>query len=71
LIFVRAFSMALSTVDALINYRITKLAYMTGLVTPPKGKTLEHWIYAYDKDMYGDDYKSLSAAQADASLAGR
>lgn len=68
---VRAFSMALSTVDALINYQITKLVYMTGLVTPPKGKSLEHWIYTYDKDMYGDDYKSLSAAQADASLAGR
>jgi len=68
---VRQFSMALSTVDALINYKITKLAYMTGLVTLPKGKNLEHWIYTYDKDMYGDDYKSLSAAQADAALAGR
>jgi len=62
--------MALSTVDALINYQITKLAYMTGLVTPPKGKPLEHWIYTYDRDMYGDDYKALSAAQADASFAG-
>lgn len=68
---VRKFSMALSTVDALINYQITKLAYMTGLVTPPKGKSLEHWIYEYDKDMYGDDYKTLSAVQADAALAGR
>lgn len=67
---IRKFSMALSTVDALINYQITKLAYMTGLVTPPKGKSLEHWIYTYDKDMYGDDYKTLSAAQADAALAG-
>lgn len=68
---VRKFSMALTTVDDLINYQITKLVYMTGLVTPPKGKSLEHWIYKYDKDMYGDDYKTLSAAQADAALAGR
>jgi hypothetical protein len=44
---------------------------MTGLVTPTKGKNLEHWIYTYDKDMYGDNYKSLSAAQADASFAGK
>ena len=68
---IRKFSMALSTVDDLINYKITKLAYMTGLVTPPKGKTLEHWIYKPDKDMYGDDYKSLDSAQADAAQAGR
>lgn len=61
---IRKFSMALSTVDDLINYQITKLAVMTGLVSMPKGKTLEHWIYKPDKDMYGDTYKSLSEAQS-------
>jgi hypothetical protein len=64
---IRKFSMALSTVDDLINYQITKLAMMTGLVSMPKGKTLEHWIYKPDKDMYGDTYKSLSEAQSAAS----
>ena len=64
---IRKFTMALSTVDDLINYQITKLAMMTGLVSMPKGKTLEHWIYKPDKDMYGDTYKSLSEAQSTAS----
>ena len=64
---VRKFTMALSAVDDLINYQITKLALMTGLVSLPKGKTLEHWIYKQDKDMYGDTYKSLSDAKSAAS----
>lgn len=64
---IRKFTMALSTVDDLINYQITKLAMMTGLVSMPKGKTLEHWIYKQDKDMYGDTYKTLSEAQSAAS----
>ena len=59
--------MALAAVDDLINYQITKLALMTGLVSLPKGKTLEHWIYKQDKDMYGDTYKSLSEAKSAAS----
>lgn len=64
---IRKFAMALSTVDDLINYQITKLALMTGLTSLPKGKTLEHWIYKPDKDMYGDTYKSLSEMKSAAS----
>ena len=64
---IRKFSMALAIVDDKINYQITKLAMMTGLVSLPKGKTLEHWIYKPDKDMYGDTYKSLTEAQTAAS----
>ena len=67
---VREFTKALSKVDDLINYQITKLAAMTGLVSLPKGKKLEHWIYKPDKDMYGDEYKSLQSAQADQALVG-
>ena len=65
---VREFTKALSKVDDLINYSITKLAAMTGLVSLPKGKKLEHWIYKPDKDMYGDEYKSLQSAQADQAM---
>ena len=67
---IRKFTMALSTVDEKINYQITKLAVMTGLVSLPKGKTLDHWIYHRNKDQFGDDYKSLTSAQSDASVAG-
>lgn len=67
---IRKFTMALSTVDEKINYQITKLAVMTGLVTLPKGKSLDHWIYHRNKDQFGDDYKSLDSAKGDASTAG-
>ena len=67
---IRKFTMALSTVDEKINYQITKLAVMTGLVSLPKGKTLDHWIYHRNKDQFGDNYKSLSSAQSDASMVG-
>lgn len=67
---IRKFTMALSTVDEKINYQITKLAVMTGLVSMPKGKAPDHWIYHRNKDQFGDNYKSLSSAQSDASVAG-
>lgn len=60
---IRKFTMALTTVDDLINYKIMKTAAMSGFVQWPKDKPIEHWIYKPDKDMYGDNaYKSLDAA---------
>lgn len=60
---IRKFTMALATVDDLINYKIMKSAAMSGFVSLPKGKKIEHWIYKADKDMYGDAYKSTEALQ--------
>ena len=60
---IRKFTMALATVDDLINYKIMKTAAMSGFIQWPKDKPIEHWIYKPDKDMYGDNsYKSLSEA---------
>ena len=56
---IRKFTLALSTVDDLINYKIMKQAVMSGFVSLPKGQTIEHWIYKPNKDMYGDTYKGL------------
>lgn len=55
---IRKFSMALDAVDDLINYKITKQGVTSGFVSLPKGKTIEHWIYKPNKDIYGDSYKS-------------
>lgn len=56
---IRRFTMALATVDDLINYKIMRQAVMSGFVSLPKGKKIEHWIYKPDKDMYGDSYKDV------------
>lgn len=64
---IRKFTMALSTVDDLINYKIMKQAVMGGFVQLPKGKSIEHWIYKPNKDMYGDSYKSTDEVQQSAS----
>lgn len=56
---IREFQQLLSTIDDLINYKIMKQATMSGFVSLPKGKSLEHWIYKPNKDMYGDTYKSV------------
>lgn len=54
---IRRFTMALSTVDDLINYKIMKQAVSSGFVSLPKGKNIEHWIYKPIKDIYGDSYQ--------------
>lgn len=59
---IRKFTMALATVDDLINYKIMKSATMSGFVKLEKGQNIEHWIYKEDKDMYGD-YKDADSAQ--------
>ena len=59
---IRKFTMSLMTVDDLINYQIIKTASMSGFVQLPKGQTIEHWIYKPDKDMYGENYKTLEEA---------
>lgn len=64
---IRKFTMAVATVDDLINYKIMKQATMSGFVSLPKGKTVEHWIYKPDKDMYGDTYKDLDQVKSQAS----
>lgn len=64
---IRKFTMALSTVDDLINYKIMKQATLSGFVSMPKGKTVEHWIYKPNKDMYGDSYKSTDEIKNSAS----
>ena len=60
---IRKFTMALATVDDLINYKIMKSAAMSGFVKLEKGQNIEHWIYKEDKDMYGD-YKDADSAQS-------
>ncbi len=64
---IRKFTMALSTVDDLINYKIMKQATMSGFVSLPKGKNVEHWIYKPNKDMYGDSYKSTDEVKSSTS----
>lgn len=60
---IRRFTMLLSTVDDLINYKIMKQAVMSGFVTLPKGQTIEHWIWKPIKDIYGDSYKDKDDVQ--------
>ncbi|MBO7732394.1 MAG: hypothetical protein J6S67_07570 [Methanobrevibacter sp.] len=60
---IRKFTLALATVDDLINYKIMKQAVSSGFVSLPKGQTIEHWIYKPNKDMYGDAYKSTESVQ--------
>lgn len=55
---IRRFTSALSTVDDLINYKIMKTAVSSGFISLPEGKTIDHWIYKPQKDMYGDVYRS-------------
>lgn len=64
---IRRFTLALATVDDLINYKIMKQSVMSGFVSLPKGKNVEHWIYKPNKDMYGDAYKSTDQIQSDVS----
>ena len=60
---IRKFTMALATVDDLINYKIMKTAAMSGFVKLEKGQTIEHWIYKENKDMYGD-YKDTDSVHS-------
>ncbi len=55
---IRRFTMALNTVDDLINYKIMKQAVSSGFVSLPKGKNIDHWIYKPIRDIYGDSYQS-------------
>lgn len=64
---IRRFTMALATVDDLINYKIMKQAVSSGFVSLPKGKSIEHWIYKPIKDVYGDSYKSTEQVQQEVS----
>lgn len=59
---IRKFTMALATVDDLINYKIMKTASLSGFVSWPKDKPIEHWIYKPHRDMYGENYKSIDEA---------
>lgn len=63
---IRRFTMALGAVDDLINYKIMRTAVSSGFISLPKGKSVEHWIYKPDKDMYGDAYKSMDEIQEQA-----
>lgn len=64
---IRRFTMALATVDDLINYKIMKQAVSSGFVSLPKGKSIEHWIYKPIKDIYGDSYKSTEQLEQEVS----
>ena len=64
---IRKFTMALGIVDDLINYKIMRQAVSSGFVSLPKGKTIEHWVYKPNKDMYGDAYKSTDELQQQVS----
>lgn len=59
---IRKFTMVLTTVEDLINYKIMKSASLSGFVQWPKDHPIEHWLYKPDKDMYGDTYKTLDEA---------
>jgi len=61
----RKFTIALSMVDDIINYKIMKQASMSGLVSLPKDFKLEHWLYKEARDMYGDAYKDMDALKND------
>lgn len=65
---IRRFTMALATVDDLINYKIMKQAVSSGFVSLPKGKNVEHWIYKPLKDIYGDSYKTTDEVAEIAGL---
>ncbi len=62
---IRKFTMALGTVEDLINYKIEKTAASSGFIQLPKGQTIEHWIYKKDKDIYGDSYKDLEEVKTE------
>lgn len=64
---IRRFTMALATVDDLINYKIMRQAVSSGFVSLPKGQTIEHWIYKPIKDIYGDTYKSMDEVKQSVS----
>lgn len=64
---IRKFTMALSTVDDLINYKIMKTAISSGFVSLPKGEKIDHWLLKPLRDMYGDSYKSVDQAVAEAN----
>ena len=61
---IRKFTMALSKVDDLINYKLLKQAQYSGFSGLPKDFKVDHWIYKPNKDMYGDSYKSTDSIQA-------
>lgn len=61
----RRFTLALMSVDDLINYKILRTAVSSGFTSLPEGETIEHWIYKPVKDIYGDSYKSLDKAEAE------
>lgn len=61
---IRRFTLALATVDDLINYKLLKAAQYSGLSGLPKDFKVDHWIYKPNKDIYGDSYKSTDALQA-------
>lgn len=61
---IRRFTLALSTVDDLINYKLLKTAQYSGLSGLPKDFKVDHWIYKPNKDIYGDSYKSTDSIQA-------
>jgi len=56
---IRHFTMALSTVDDLINYKLLKQAKYSGLSGFPKDFKIDHWIYKPNRDIYGDSYKDV------------
>lgn len=57
---IRKFTIALSAVEDLINYKIMKSAAMNGFVQLPKDQKIEHWIYKKTGDIYGDMYKDAA-----------
>lgn len=61
---IRKFTMALSTVDDLINYKLLKQAQYSGFSGLPKNFKVDHWIYKPNKDMYGDAYKDIDTLKA-------
>lgn len=60
----RKFTMALESIDDLINYKIMKTAAMSGFVKLEKGQTIEHWIYKKETGEY-DHYQDLESVKAE------
>ena len=65
---IRKFTIALSMIDDIMNYKFTRNAQMSGLVSFPKDYKVEHWLYRVPKDMYGDSYKTVDQVTQEQSI---
>jgi hypothetical protein len=61
---IRQFTMALTRVDDLINYKLLQQAKYSGMSSIPSDFKIPHWIYQPDTDSYDDMYKDVDSFQS-------